>query len=302
MSEQPISAQIQQIYSDSSLSANEKSRKVQQLLSNNWLQKQSSSDESKDSEKSFHKGDILGCKHYQRKCKIQANCCEKFFVCRLCHDEQVLSHKIDRYATQNMLCMNCGTIQSVNQNCVACNDTMATYYCNICKFFDNSPNATVYHCDKCGLCRRGKGLGIDFQHCDNCNACIGMSNLDTHVCIEKILESNCPICLEWMHNSVSPPMFLKCGHPMHVKCFEKFARSSFRCPTCLKAAGDMRDQDHVIEEYVNAIEIPEHYKNDKALILCNECLKKSQVKYHFAYHKCPECSSYNTDILKVIKG
>ncbi|KAF9436934.1 hypothetical protein BGZ76_002512 [Entomortierella beljakovae] len=30
---------------------------------------------------------ILGCKHYQRGCKLKANCCGKWFNCRFCHDE-----------------------------------------------------------------------------------------------------------------------------------------------------------------------------------------------------------------------
>jgi hypothetical protein len=305
MADNSVSRRIQEIYADTSLTAIEKSRKVQQLLSQNWLESQAAqnlSAESKETIQSFHKDDILGCKHYQRKCKIQAFCCDKFFVCRLCHDEQEMSHKIDRFATKKMLCMKCGTIQDIGQMCSSCGECMGNYFCKICKFFDDAPNATVYHCDKCGLCRRGKGLEIDFRHCDICNACIAISNFDTHLCFEKLLESNCPICLEWMHNSVNPVTFLKCGHPMHVRCYEKFARSSFRCPTCFKAAEDMARHDQVIEEYVNSIEIPEHYRNYRALILCNECLKKNEVKFYFTYHKCPDCSSYNTDVMKVIKG
>lgn len=30
---------------------------------------------------------ILGCKHYQRKCKLEANCCQKIVTCRFCHDD-----------------------------------------------------------------------------------------------------------------------------------------------------------------------------------------------------------------------
>jgi hypothetical protein len=37
----------------------------------------------------------LGCKHYKRGCKILADCCNKFFPCRLCHDD-ISAHKIDR--------------------------------------------------------------------------------------------------------------------------------------------------------------------------------------------------------------
>ncbi|KAJ3353029.1 hypothetical protein HDU83_007403 [Entophlyctis luteolus] len=39
---------------------------------------------------------IMGCKHYQRSCKLQAHCCGKWFPCRFCHDE-VSDHNIIRY-------------------------------------------------------------------------------------------------------------------------------------------------------------------------------------------------------------
>lgn len=38
----------------------------------------------------------LGCKHYKRKCKLIAPCCKQAFTCRLCHDEEVSSHRMVR--------------------------------------------------------------------------------------------------------------------------------------------------------------------------------------------------------------
>jgi CHY zinc finger len=38
---------------------------------------------------------VLGCKHYQRACKLQAHCCGKWDTCRFCHDE-VSDHTITR--------------------------------------------------------------------------------------------------------------------------------------------------------------------------------------------------------------
>lgn len=43
---------------------------------------------------------ILGCKHYQRKCKLQANCCQKIVTCRFCHDD-VEDHNIVRFVWTN---------------------------------------------------------------------------------------------------------------------------------------------------------------------------------------------------------
>ena len=53
---------------------------------------------------------ILGCKHYQRKCKLIAKCCGKIYPCRFCHDENE-DHKMDRYATEEIWCMGCDSKQ-----------------------------------------------------------------------------------------------------------------------------------------------------------------------------------------------
>jgi zinc finger-like protein len=53
-----------------------------------------------DLQKSFfdREHELLGCKHYQRKCKLVAPCCNKAFPCRFCHDEaSVDGHILNRY-------------------------------------------------------------------------------------------------------------------------------------------------------------------------------------------------------------
>lgn len=80
---------------------------------------------------------------------------------------------------------------------------------------------TVYHCPSCNLCRLGKGLGIDFFHCMTCNCCLGIQLLD-HKCREKGLETNCPICCEFMFTSSETVRDLPCGHYMHSACFQVY--------------------------------------------------------------------------------
>lgn len=79
----------------------------------------------------------------------------------------------------------------------------------------------IYHCPYCNLCRLGKGLGIDYFHCMKCNACMSNS-LFIHVCREKCLEDNCPICNEYIFTSNSPVKQLPCGHLMHSSCFQVY--------------------------------------------------------------------------------
>lgn len=66
---------------------------------------------------SFTADGALGCRHYQRACKLRAECCNRLFTCRLCHDEAVTSHGMDRYAVRDVLCMRCGTLQPVGKYC-----------------------------------------------------------------------------------------------------------------------------------------------------------------------------------------
>lgn len=79
----------------------------------------------------------------------------------------------------------------------------------------------IYHCPFCNLCRVGKGLGIDFFHCMTCNCCLGMKLVD-HKCREKGLETNCPICCDFLFTSSTTVRALPCGHFMHSACFQVY--------------------------------------------------------------------------------
>lgn len=106
----------------------------------------------------------LGCQHYQRNVKLQCHTCKKWYTCRFCHDE-VEDHHLIRRDTENMLCMLCGHAQPAGQDCRQCGEQTAQYYCDICKLWDNDGKKSIYHCNDCGICRIGQGLGKDFFHC-----------------------------------------------------------------------------------------------------------------------------------------
>jgi uncharacterized CHY-type Zn-finger protein len=107
---------------------------------------------------------ILGCQHYKRNVKLQCATCERWYTCRFCHDEAE-DHKLIRPDTKYMLCMLCGCAQPASEECRDCGESAAWYYCDVCKLWDNDTTKSIYHCDDCGICRRGEGLGRDFFHC-----------------------------------------------------------------------------------------------------------------------------------------
>jgi uncharacterized CHY-type Zn-finger protein len=192
---------------------------------------------------------IMGCQHYRRRVMLRAQCCHKFFACRLCHDEKE-SHKIDRFKTQTMLCMVCKTVQAAAKNCANCYTEAARYYCDICKLWTDDPEKPIYHCNKCGLCRVGRGLGEDNWHCDKCDICLSINVKDTHTCtVKKGLKTVCPVCRreEFVFYSRDPIVLLRCGHGIHYRCFtDLMVRQDQRCSLCLEEQGISPDQPNPV--------------------------------------------------------
>ncbi|KAI9283166.1 zinc-ribbon-domain-containing protein [Sporodiniella umbellata] len=251
--------------------------------------------ENDEYSQSFHKDGILGCKHYQRKCKLQANCCQKIVSCRFCHDDAE-DHAIVRHETKNMLCMLCLKLQPAGQDCAHCKEQMACYYCDKCKLWDDS-KTSIYHCEDCGICRKGKGLGKDFFHCKKCNICMSIK-MKTHKCIERNLECDCPICGEYLFTSTSVTVFMPCGHCIHKHCYAEYVQTSYQCPTCLKSLSDMSSYFNRLDKELERQPMPPEYENVISHIFCNDCETRTKAKHHFFYHKCGNCGSFNTTVLK----
>lgn len=109
----------------------------------------------------------FGCTHYKRNVKLQCSACHRWYTCRFCHDQNE-DHCLNRRATRNMLCMACGCPQPASKVCKSCGQLAAWYFCRICKLWDDDTSKSIYHCNDCGICRRGEGLGKDFFHCKVC--------------------------------------------------------------------------------------------------------------------------------------
>lgn len=208
----------------------------------------------------------------------------------------ILSSHLTRFSTEKMRCMLCKTEQKTAQRCEHCGVDMAVYYCDICKFWDDNPAKSIYHCDKCGICRVGRKE--DFRHCLKCNACITVEHYPSHKCIERSLECDCPICGEYLFASTAPVMFMRCGHSIHFICHREHLKASFQCPVCLKSLGDMKDYFARLDSMLANESMPPEYSLVRAQILCNDCEAKTVTKFHFVYHKCIKCGSYNTKCIK----
>lgn len=244
-----------------------------------------------DSEKYF------GCTHYRTNCKIRAECCGNWYCCRFCHDEAE-DHPIDRYYIKFILCLFCQSPQRAHKHCHSCHKSLANYHCSICNLWDDDPHKQIFHCEQCRICRRGRRE--DYIHCDRCGGCIASSHFPEHKCRDGSLDSNCPICSDNLFSTTTPVQFMPCGHAIHFWCLQDYTKNSYQCPICLKSIGDMSHFFHRIDEVMASQKMPEEYAKVKSLILCNDCEKKSVVPFHFIYHRCDHCRSYNTKPLTQI--
>lgn len=242
---------------------------------------------------------FLGCEHYRRNVKLQCSTCDRWYTCRFCHDE-VEDHHLVRKETRNMLCMLCGTAQRASQTCVSCEAMAARYYCDICKLWNDDPDKPCYHCNDCGICRIGHGIGKDFYHCKKCCACIAISTRSDHKCIERAIDCDCPICGDYMFTSPKPVCFMRCGHSIHRDCLDEHQKTSYKCPICNKSLLNMESQFRNLDLSIQAQPMPPEFRDARAIVLCHDCSAKSSTMYHWLGLKCGVCQSYNTAQLQII--
>jgi len=183
--------------------------------------------------------------------------------------------------------------------CAACGAGVARYYCSICHLMDDTEGRDIYHCPFCNVCRRGKGLGIDFFHCMQCNSCMSMSLFRRHRCRANALDSDCPVCHDDLFESSEPVKELPCGHFLHLGCFRDLTRHSYQCPVCKKSVGDMSLYFRMIDAILQQEQrtMPGAFQDRAQGILCNDCGKSGTAGFHFVYHKCSHCASYNTRLV-----
>lgn len=248
-------------------------------------------DENNDHWNNKDKG-LYGCEHYQRNCMLHFDCCNRFYVCYRCHDS-VAHHQASSKNINEVKCLYCNTIQKVSNKCEKCGVKFGNYYCEKCILFENNKDKLIYHCDKCGLCRLGDKS--NYIHCDRCEGCVLK---DGHRCIESNCRSKCPICFDEIFESRDTVIQMRCGHIIHQECLNEYIKTNYICPLCCKSIYDASEYYRTIDEYLkNEEKLPGEFSYMKNEIYCNDCEKKSIVKFHFLYHKCVYCHGYNTKVI-----
>ena len=290
------------------LSHSEKAKLIFQVMNNGYVLKE-------EPKKRIY------CSHYKRYTSILSKCCNKIYPCRICHDENE-DHVINRHDIDYMKCDMCNCLQKIsnsckNPECFKYNKNY-NYFCKACNLCTNKKDKNkvvinsiitntintdidIYHCNDCGICRLGKK--DDYIHCNKCNLCLKKNIYDNHPCKLNAKEQNCPICLKsnWSTANMTV-MLLECGHSVHSKCFQQtLASGNYSCPICKKSMVDMSNYWTMIDNMISSHVMPDEYINWTSDIYCNDCLKKSNTRYHFTYHKCSNCNSFNTVVENINK-
>ena len=241
------------------------------------------------------------CPHYRRRCMLVAPCCDRAFPCRFCHDEsddaQTCGETLDRKAVAELVCTDCGLRQAVAETCAGCNVRFGAYACLECRFFDDDLEKNLYfHCDECGICRRGGRE--NWVHCDTCGTCL---TADHAPCVERKLDVNCPVCFDRLFDSTQPVCVLHCGHPIHRECMAEMLRNPSgpvpRCPMCCRTLlppGPDRD-DLWARLRLALIETPMPPEATRPVVArCNDCGAKFDASFHaFELYECTGCGGFN---------
>ena len=240
------------------------------------------------------------CAHYETQCVIVSACCDQVFQCRVCHDDALPDHKIDRFATAQVICKACDLLQPASNQCTSCEIQFSEYYCGICKLWKAEDSRGTYHCEDCGICRVGKRK--DYFHCDTCEACLPSASKDDHVCLSEKYKSDCPVCRVDLFSSREGVQTMPCGHPIHPSCLKRlFCSGTFpRCPLCKRSAMDLSAAWEEMQQSIDLQPMPppsESGAPEFVTINCNDCGETGGSPFHFIGCRCSNCGSFNTAIV-----
>jgi hypothetical protein len=254
--------QILKIKSDPTLSEKEKNIKIQNLMSNNYLESniihKIKSNENKT------------CLHYTKKCsRFVFECCDIIDPCVRCHRERECCVSV-KITVKEIMCNECGLKQKPHLDCDGCGVKFNKSYCEICCIWTDKD---IFHCIDCGICRVGSAHTL--THCFDCAQCF--SNNIPHICSKKnYKEGICVVCSESTYHSQSNSVLLPCSHFIHSSCLNKCtAQSNYKCPYCKKSICDMSTQWEFIRTQIKLHPIP----NDIIPINLNDIVNTPMGKF-----------------------
>ena len=248
----------------------------------------------------------MPCKHYNHHIQIYAPCCKKYYGCVKCHNRKK-DHVFNRKEIYKIRCASCKSVHRKKENqfdreCQSCQHPFSETYCEKCNIWDDSTKKT-FHCDDCGTCKIGDKKYA--RHCYTCNMCF-LENTKTHMCSKIDMEDKCPICLEMLFDYKYNVRIMNCNHMIHQKCYKQYIQTIQStkipsCPICKKSTINPNMYTETFDQKIKDHPLHPYYHSWKSIIFCNDCCTNSTVNYHTYYHKCIDCTSYNTSVIQKIE-
>ncbi|KAK1591033.1 hypothetical protein Q3G72_001180 [Acer saccharum] len=78
-------------------------------------------------------------------------------------------------------------------------------------------------------------------------SCYSISLRDNHLCMENSMRHHCPICYEYLFDSLKDTTIMKYGHTMHYECYQQMIEHD-NCRICSKSIIDMSITGKRIDE------------------------------------------------------
>ena len=234
------------------------------------------------------------CSHYERGCDMWAACCQVWVKCRLCHDETVGDHLLDRYNLEKVRCRACNHEGKPAKSCPECKVSWGEYHCQTCNLWLTVPEETsIYHCHDCNMCVKAR---VPTEHCHDCGICIAKD----HQCTGHAwkMDQECLVCHDTLRGSVKAPHRLPCGHVLHQECFNGILKSGdIKCPACRETIVVPEIANTIWSRMRQSIEetpMPEDLRESSMEMKCNDCHHQATTRFHIVGWLCEQCGSGNT--------
>ncbi|CAL6047089.1 RING_finger and CHY zinc finger domain-containing protein [Hexamita inflata] len=242
----------------------------------------------------YEKQDV-GCQHFVRGCQLLCNTCNKYYTCRICHDE-VEDHPFPKKETKMVKCIYCSCEQPFQQQCQNCNQCFGEQWCELCRAFCNigQESKPMYHCKGCDSCMVGHAH--QWRHCDKCDSCVRAFNFEEHQCL--FFEGDCAVCLGDLKNSIYGRVHLSCSHVIHLHCYEVLLRRwDTKCPVCRRFLPIGADKDDYLNYFKSQFEETVVFEPIQWLkFKCYEC-QRQFTAVDASVVKCGKCQQYNVEVI-----
>lgn len=246
---------------------------------------------------------VTGCPHYWTGAFIVCPDCEQIYPCRICHDNLVSSHTLDRKRIKAMFCLTCNKVGRIGLQCEHCGAIVSRTFCSICNTLCmlGPEMKPTYHCQYCNSCH--VGLQEMVKHCDVCQTCISREDYDTHVCD---CGNMCPVCMIPFADNVMSEIVLPCNpaHKMHRRCFnDMILNENITCPLDHKIILDKYRYGIIKCENLRRYSETQLSLNQSESVrvrvyVCHDCQRVSaDLFFHFISLQCHFCYSCNCRFL-----